>query len=163
MWPDWSAWTWWAIATAMLPLFAVPTLYDKWKARQPTNPGVVRRALAKIEERRALTDHAVWKQDRGRGDLAAKFIATAPNFGKAVEIYNDCRYDAQPRELVAAIDAMADRLHTEGRTDETMQFLGGEDLGGNYELAVQFPPKEDKEDNQYTLAVVVFQNMSKEQ
>ncbi|MDE0489221.1 MAG: hypothetical protein OXI07_08530 [Gammaproteobacteria bacterium] len=42
MWPEWSAWTWWGLATACLPLFAVPTLYDKWKARQPRAPGAVR-------------------------------------------------------------------------------------------------------------------------
>lgn len=34
MWPEWSAWTWWGLATLMLPLFAVPTLYDKWQARE---------------------------------------------------------------------------------------------------------------------------------
>ena len=29
MWPEWSAWTWWGLATAMLPLLLVPTLWDR--------------------------------------------------------------------------------------------------------------------------------------
>ena len=28
MWPQWSAWTWWAVGTSLLPLLAVPALYD---------------------------------------------------------------------------------------------------------------------------------------
>ncbi len=29
MWPEWSAWTWWALAAAGVPLLAVPTIYDR--------------------------------------------------------------------------------------------------------------------------------------
>lgn len=28
MWPEWSAWTWWGLAAAFIPLLAVPTIYD---------------------------------------------------------------------------------------------------------------------------------------
>lgn len=28
MWPEWSPWTWWGLALASLPLYAVPTVYD---------------------------------------------------------------------------------------------------------------------------------------
>ena len=29
MWPEWSPWAWWALAAAMLPLLAVPTIWDR--------------------------------------------------------------------------------------------------------------------------------------
>ena len=29
MWPEWSAWTWWTLAAACVPLFVVPTIYDR--------------------------------------------------------------------------------------------------------------------------------------
>ena len=29
MWPEWSAWAWWGLALAMLPLYAVPTIYGR--------------------------------------------------------------------------------------------------------------------------------------
>ena len=28
MWPEWSAWTWWGIAVALIPLLAGPKIYD---------------------------------------------------------------------------------------------------------------------------------------
>ena len=29
MWPEWSAWTWWALAAAGVPLLVAPTIYDR--------------------------------------------------------------------------------------------------------------------------------------
>ena len=38
MWPEWSAWTWWGLATAMLPLLAIPTIWDQRHALIAASP-----------------------------------------------------------------------------------------------------------------------------
>ena len=59
---------------------------------------------------RTPTSSEVWEQDKGRGDLAALLIKSAPDFSKAEEIFNHCRYDKQPRALPVANKAMVNRL-----------------------------------------------------
>ena len=64
-----------------------------------------------------------FRRDQGRGDLAAKLIEAAPDFDKASGIFNDWRYDSNPRAMDAAVDAMVARLRAEGKTQETEAFL----------------------------------------
>ena len=67
-----------------------------------------------------------FRQDQGRGDVAARAIDTAPSFRRAETIFNDCRHDANPRRLDLLHKAMIKRLHKEGRTPETWAFLESE-------------------------------------
>ena len=64
-----------------------------------------------------------FRKDQGRGDLAARLIEIAPDFKKVRSVFNDCRYDANPRGLDLLYEAMADRLRKEGVNLETRSFF----------------------------------------
>ena len=74
-----------------------------------------------------------------RGDLAAPVIENSGKFAVAVAAFNNCRWDTDPRRVDLAWDAMVQRLNAEGKTEETMEFLRGENLV-NFSLAESPPP-----------------------
>ena len=69
-----------------------------------------------------------FRQDPGRGDLAATLIETAPNFQQAERIFNTCRRSANPRAIALLNAAMIKRLHTEEPTPDVLSFLEGEGI-----------------------------------
>ena len=73
---------------------------------------------------RSIRDTLVpFRKDQGRGDLAARLIEIAPDFKKVRSVFNDCRYDANPRGLDLLYSAMVDRLRKEGVNPETRSFF----------------------------------------
>lgn len=123
MWPEWSAWTWWGLATAVLGLLAVPTIWDN-----RASLGTSFRRLFQIRSGDGTFDQGLkeFRRDQGRGDLATRLIETAPDFQRAEKIFNDCRHDQNPRRLDLLDKAMVERLHKEGMTPETWRFLESE-------------------------------------
>ena len=98
--------------------------------------------------------------DSGRGDLIAVSISQAKSFHIAKEEFNNCRYDANPRRLDLAWNALVEYLKAEGRTDETMEFLRGENLA-NFPAA-ENPSEGYSAENQYLMAVTEFWFRGKE-
>ncbi len=72
------------------------------------------------------SDRRKFRQDPGRGDLAAHIVEGASDFRRAESAFNDCRHDANPRRLDLLHAAMVERLRKEGRTPETWRFVEGE-------------------------------------
>ena len=78
---------------------------------------------------RSIRDTLVpFRKDQGRGDLAACLMEIAPDFKKAKGVFNDCRYDANPRALDLLYSAMVNRLRKEGLTTEIRIFVAGENI-----------------------------------
>ena len=78
---------------------------------------------------RSIRDTLVpFRKDQGRGDLAACLVEIAPDFKKATGVFNDCRYDANPRALDLLYAGMVDRLRKEGLTTETRIFIKREGI-----------------------------------
>ena len=65
----------------------------------------------------------LFRKDQGRGDLAARLIEIAPDIQKARGVFDDWRYDRNPRAMEAAVDAMVARLRAEGETPQTEKYL----------------------------------------
>lgn len=66
MWPEWSAWTWWGLAAATLPLYALPTVWDRWGA------GALRRLTTAYDTRN-------WKKLlESLGNIAGISVLAAP-------------------------------------------------------------------------------------
>ena len=78
---------------------------------------------------RSIRDTLVpFRKDQGRGDLAARLIEIAPDFKKAKSIFNDCRYDSNPRGLDLLYAAMVVCLRNEVVGQETRSFLEKEEI-----------------------------------
>ena len=78
---------------------------------------------------RSIRDALVpFLKDQGRGDLAARLIEIVPDFKKAKSVFNDCRYDSNPRGLDLLYAAMVVCLRNEGVCPETRLFLEKEEI-----------------------------------
>ena len=154
MWPEWSAWTWWALATAVLPLLIVPTIWDRRESLFPmlTVGGTFHRTFKEFQ------------RDQGRGDIAARLIQIAPDFQRAEAIFESWHYDRQPRAMEMAVDAMVARIRDEGETPQTAMFLNGA-LSALADSTRQFLPKDPHGVNDtyhFEWAVMCFEGMWKQ-
>ena len=69
----------------------------------------------------------------GRGDAAARLIRRAPDFQRAVRVFNDCRYAERVVEGERLYTAMTARMRSEGPTPDTLDFLADENIEGTPE------------------------------
>lgn len=104
-------------------------------------------------------DLSEFRRDHGRGDLAARLIVTAPDFDAASGIFDDWRYDRHPRAKKAVVDAMVNRLLTEGQTEETEVFLNGAMTGSARMMDTALPedPHGVNEPHRYGWMIASFE------
>ena len=114
---------------------------------------------------RSIRDTLVpFRKDQGRGDLAARLIEIAPDFQKARGVFDDWRYDRNPRAKEVAIDAMVARLRAEGETPQTEKYLLAE-LAATVDSVAESLPKDPagvNDPHRFEWMVMCFEGMWKE-
>ena len=64
----------------------------------------------------------------GRGDVGARLIEKAPDFGRAVCIFDRCRHAPHAVELECLYSAMSERLRREGLTQEVLSYFADKNI-----------------------------------
>ena len=78
-------------------------------------------------------DFKTIKRHPGRGDAVARLIKRAPDFQRAVRVFDDCRYAERVVERERLYTAMTTRMRGEGPTQDTLDFLANENIKGTPE------------------------------
>ena len=111
---------------AFLALAVIPIMY--W-------PEIKKRLTRRQEEKASiiLDDEEAVRRNPGNGEVAARLIARAEPFDKAVSIFND--FKLAPRRIaeVRPYAAMVIRLRLEGMTAATVKYLQCENNEENFE------------------------------
>ncbi len=77
------------------------------------------------------------KRNPGNGEAAARLIVRVQPFEKSVSIFNDFKLATRRIAEVRLYLAIFNRLHTEGMTPATVEYLKCENNENDYEWAIQ--------------------------
>ena len=139
----WEALTWWlpeALAGRAAGLFL----------RKPVLMAV---GLVLGPRFRSLRDDlGVFRRNPGRGDVAARLIKRAPDFGKAESIFYDFKTAERSVESDRVNAAIIERLRGEGPTEATLLFLFEPSA-----LEIRRSDFEDSDQYAYELDVKMFE------
>ena len=122
---------------AALGVGAIPLMFsreiEEWRSRKPPPD-----SLPELPEDKdlILDDREAVRRNSGNGEAAARLIVRVQIFEKAVSIFND--FKLAPRRIaeVRPYVAMYNRLHTEGMTLATVEYLKCENDEDDYEWVI---------------------------